>query len=671
MVPKSRPCPGPSSDAFLVGHRTAEDSPASDYRRRVLRSNWFSLAPTLATALVCSAGFVVGGVGLALCLLALIAIAALLQSAVPPLSGPVRWAASTIIFAAYVVGAPWAVTWFTHGPLQRVTAVSLLLIPSVISVGLLLWSKRRRNHMFHSPTALGGSTLAGLALSIMAIPMLLRTRSGSAGFTWAMSGDSRNHLMAARAVLDAGGFNLDILRTYPSGVYGILALVLGANGRADRDPATLLTQDMEGLSGVWVLAALGLGVLSATAVILSLPSRVETSGHLSGPVGIVVFSSGLIVGTGLFAGVALQDGFLTAFAGEVLLMSGVVLTIRALQHPHPLLGIVLLGDVGVLATYRPLLTPILLALLVAVSVRVVAGHGWSRGWSALAGAIVLLVAAFGAYVLLAGGAELRSALEAPGSIAAPHPWLLATLGLVAIALTLGPRADSLIATTAPVLVVLACVWLLARWADSQAPSQPTPGLSYSAVKLVWAGCMIGVWVIFALIARMVVHGPEGPAGLSARGQRLAQACSLSLAAVATITIASPVGSPVPSMLNGTSRPTPEVIDALLANLHSGSLVVPWLYTEVPGVGGVEAPDFANDRLGIFWSMTQWGGLYPEFYDWAYTSISDGNAATLCPLVKVAPRLVVLTRDPELSQREQTACGPTGNVRFIVEGLSAG
>jgi len=538
----------------------------------------------------------------------------------------------------------------SDAPLSAEVALPVLGLPSLVCAGMLLWARRRptREGLTHASLGLGVTQL--VSLGVLLVPALARFRGGSAGIVWAMSGDNRNQVQIIRSVIEAGGLTVAQLREYPAGIHGLTALNAVANGRGHATPAHLLEGDVRSLAGSWILAAIGIGVLSAVAVLLSLPDDLRSSRRASAPVGAVALGAGCLVGTGLFSGVALQGGFLSAFAGEALVLAGVVVAIRAMNSPHPLLGLLILADAVVLLAYRPLFALVVLLFVPVVLIRVRLLREWHKGWWLPAGVSVVLAGGLGVYLVTAGRDKLRLALEAPGAITAPSTWLVSAMILLALAMTLGSTSPRLAGL--PPLVVMGSIAVMIVLSERRSPQ---PGLSYSSTKLVWAGCMVGAWLIFAHIARGVAR----PAVDEHRAPRrlLARATALSAAAIIGVAVASPLPSPVSAIVKDEwIGPNTDVIDAVLADLDEGPVVVPWLY----------ANSFGEDRVGIFWSMTEWDpALYAQFFDWSY-ALTDGAAATMCPLVQAVPQLVVVTRDADLQRREREACGAAGSrVHFIV------
>jgi hypothetical protein len=629
-----------------------------------MMARWSWVTPATWTAIICLLGFSYGGIGLSLCLLAVLLLAATMQRCLPPLAGPVRWAASSIVFALYCLGAGVVVTLLPERTLSRSVALVVLGLPSIVCAVTLVWATRRPMRLIPIPARLGRNVAATIAVAVLAVPNVARWKGGAAGIVWAMSGDNRNHVMGARSVISSGGLTVDQLHGYPSGAYGLIALITSANGREGLTPADLLTQDIRALASVWILVAIGVGVLCSTAVVLSLPSRELAADRLTPPAAISSGGAGLLVGTGLFSGVALHDGFLPAFGGNALLLAAVCLGIPAWRSPHPTVSALLLGDALVEITYRPLFAPVTVALLLATLLRVQRLHRWAIGWWPVAVGTLCLATGLGVYFFGSGRTALRLSLEAPGAIAPPNAWVVAVLSLLALGLSLTPQARDLGAAMFPVLVVLAGLIVLVAWSE-HGVTQLAPGFSYSSAKLVWGGCMIAAWLPFACIARVTSFGAESGLSLLPRLRLAAAAGTLSIAGLLAVSVVSPALPPARAIVSGSwIRPSAASIDLVLDNLNRGAVVVPWLYVRAPD--GI-SPIFAEDRSGIFWSMTQWDpAVFASFNDWAYNTIFDGNAATLCPLVQSVKGVVVLTRDPDLERRTRGACGADISARFIVE-----
>jgi hypothetical protein len=246
-------------------------------------------------------------------------------------------------------------------------------------------------------------------------------------------------------------------------------------------------------------------------------------------------------------------------------------------------------------------------------------------------------------------------------IAAPSAWLPVVVGLMVLGLTVRTNHGELGRALPALVVVLAGLLAMTVWTEVAA-SESVPGLTYSSQKLVWAGYVVAFWAPFAVMARAFT---KEPAQLSSRtlfstGRQTVAATSLSIAALLGVSVTSPLPSPVPAALDGWTRPSTDVIDVVVGNLDRGQVVVPWLYSRTAD----GAPNFGDDRLGIFWSMTQWGDLYPHFESWAYT-LWDGNPTTLCPLLQSTPDVLVVTRDAGLEQRTREACPDIMGARFEV------
>jgi hypothetical protein len=591
----------------------------------------------------------------------------------PDLPGPSSWAVGLLVELAVLLGVSMAFALVLHGPLSRWASVVALLAPVVVAAVIAWWSRPAAHD--RPPREAGSrSPLAWVVAAVVLAGELVLSHHGrNYGIAWAMSGDSRNHAMIVRAIIDSGGLTVGELKSYPSLVNGVTAVLSVADGRSGLRPGDLMVHDARAVADTFVLAITGVATLSMAAVYQFVGPAVRRQRRLPVAVGVTLLACAGVAVTPLVLGTALNEGFLSAYGALPIALAVVVLALELCDRPS--LPLLLLLGVG---TGMTLFGWTMLAIVPVVASAVVAGvylrrvlvHRRALGcylrerwiWVLAAGFSFGLVGALMAATFVQRRV-LEQQLVLPGAIVPVSQDLLVVVGLVAVGLfCVVPGTLLRVRLLVPVATVAVGIATV-HWINAISHNQG-PTWIYYAAKTEWIIVCAFCWVAFV---PMAVYGSRvGATAGERRWQPVlgtVQALAFSAVVYAVLTTTTPLTSPVALAFRGWFQPVaPEVsVAQRIGNL--GHPYVVWHYVN----GG-------DDRLANFWSGLAWDttatglrhdypvGRYSSFIEWAY--LAPDAPGSLCTLARATPGLVVVTSDPSLRGAFDAAC-PSNGARVVV------
>jgi hypothetical protein len=639
-------------------------------------SSMYRIAPAVVASVVSLvlAWAVLGFAG-ALVLVSAWLLAAGIGRLLPSLRGPASWAAGIVAEFALIVGLSAAVALVSpHGHGQALHLV-IIALTAVLGAALLLVARWR------GPDRVEGwmPSRWGVALSInagvLAVAGWIASRGPLNGIAWAMSGDARNHVTIIRHLLANGGVTLGFLKTYPAAVNGVASVIAGAGDRG-QSAGRLIINDAHAMATTYVLCAIAIAVLLAGALIEILPRAVRCGRRLPGPVVATLFIAAASAGSPFVLGIALADGFFSAYGALVAALAGVVLALRFHRAPRAGFACLIPMMVATLLTFASwtvlvvvpaalLLAMALLAIRTVVTSRREVGLETSRAslvlqWINIAGALGTLGAVFA--VIVRFMPALKATFAFPGSSRTAYAFMIPVLCLVAVAVALAVRSKSLrrqmlVPVVAAVAGAVAILWLF------RLPGSANTWTYYST-KTNWLVSSSLVWVAFAPIVLWFARDRGSTTSrvrerLSRAGAAVAGALAVSL----LFGSATSAPEPVLAAARGWSQPSAEVLGEMVRDADKGQPYVLWGWSDV-----------GNDKLGNFWSVLAWAstpagdytglrGQQGSFALWAY--FMDGKISGLCELVDGSPGITVYTHSTGLSSELQAAC-PAAQADVVVE-----
>jgi len=592
-------------------------------------------------------------------------LAAALGRAVPGLSMTASWAASilvqtillTVLSSALALASP-----REHG---SAVYLAILAVPALLGlVGWLAAWARDRNRQALRPPQRGALAMA-VVVAGLALAKWIASIGKDYGVAWAMSGDSRNHILIVRSVLKDGGLTAQELRQYPALVNNLIALIAGAGGRNGLPAGQLMLHDAQALATTYVLAGIAVALMFMAALLELLPSDVALASRLPPSVVLVLLVCAATSASPLVLGTALFGGFVTAYAALAMAIACVVLALRFCSEPSPA-TFALIGSATpvLLFAWSPLaIVPaalVILLILVGLARRRRDSGGSGRSapaWAWVAALVIslgVLVATLG--VVVVEWSPLVAQFSVPGAIWPPQTRFLYLLGFVAGGVLLATRNRSrrrqlLVPLTVAVVGGIMVIWLL---------SLPRSGVTpYYGIKSLWllASCLVWVAFVPGLLAvtdkRGTVSDRKWP-----EVARVGQAAAWSGVTLIVLGFSTTVTDPLPAARAGWSQPAASEVAETVAAADTFHRFVLWQWT-----------DIGDDRLGNFWSALAWDstpsgkavpytpGLPGGLNLWAYT---ESNAISqLCSVARAVPRIAIITSNRNLSTELNAACPHAG------------
>lgn len=586
------------------------------------------------------------------------------------LAGPVSWAVGIVIETLMLGGESALGALVDPRPHPQIVYVVMLVVPVV--VGVLWWVLLGRQRSEGRRIKDNASAEPWLALIVTivteAVFELTKLRGPSYGLSWSMAGDSLNHILINRTILNSGGLSVSILKGAPAMVNALAAIVDGASGRANLTTGTLIVRDIRASESIIILSSVATGCLFVAAMTELLPTvgdrmrRVSLWYYLP-----LLACASLCVGS-FVLGLTESGGFLSAIGGVAFAMSSVVIGLRMVREPNALTLILLACTFALtLISWTPLASIAGALLLIGVgisSLRLIRRRreGRVRTFNADLAAI-----AFAAVVLGGSARELfvvRSTLlydfKSTGGILGPNPGMTMWVGVGCVAVVLiAPNWQQrrLRLVTLSIFVVGCSV---ALWLRHIGP--PTVSWSYYAAKMLWLATACSIWIPFLLVTDVVEW--------IGKLRRLGRARMLASVPVSVViaggflwfaTLETPFPAPFTFAFVGNAYPTPGTVTMMFKEVAIGGPFVLWNYTQ-----SQNAPwaNHLDDQLANFWAGLSWDfnshngqipwkkGPIPNFYNWAYVETTD--ISSLCQILQ-NQTIRIVTSDPHLHSELVAAC----------------
>lgn len=608
------------------------------------------------------------GVGSAAILLGTALLAWAVRRLFPDVSGPSSWAVGLLTELSVVLAFSMGFALVLHGPLARWECAVALVAPLVLALAAGAWfapaehGRSARERGSRSPVAW---IVAAVALVVY---LVLQHRGPNYGIAWAMSGDSRNHAMIVRSIIDSGGLTITELKSYPSIVDSVSALISVADGRAGLRPGDLMVHDAQAVASTLVLAIIGVGVLSMAALYQFVDGAVRGLRRIPVAVGVTMLACAGIAVTPLVLGTALNEGFLSAYGALPVALAVVVLGLDLCGRPSlPMVVLLGIGTGITLFSWTMLaIVPVAASAVVGVVYlgRVLA-HRRALGDFLRGRWIWVLGAAFSfglVIVLVVAVVIQRHVLEAQlvqaGAIIPVTQYLLPLVGLVVVGLLcVAPIAVQRVRLLIPLACAVVGIAAI-HWINALAHN-PGPTWTYYAIKTEWVVVSAVCWVAFVPMA--VYASRIGATTRERTWQPIlgtVQAVAFSTVVYVLLTTTTTLTSPVTLAFRGWYQPTATEVSVAQRIGNLGHPFVVWHYQD-PG----------DDRLADFWSGLAWDttpaglrrdypvGRYSSYIDWAY--LAPDSPASICTLARSTPGIVIVTSDRSLQHDLETTCPSSG------------
>lgn len=594
-------------------------------------------------------------------------LAAGIGRALPGLRGPASWAAAVVAEFALLLGTSACVVFLSPHLHSRSVNLVIVVVPAVFGGALWLVSARlsRTDDQNRLPSRWG------LALSIttgaLAVAGWISSRGPYYGIAWAMSGDARNHVAITRVILSDGGVTVNALKAYPAAVNGVVAVVAGVGDRSGA-AGQVIVNDVHAIAAIYVLSGMSIGLLLAGALIEILPRAVRNRRRLAPSVVATVLIAAAVGGSAFVLGLALTDGFLSAYGALPVAIAAVVLALRFFVEIRCRLAALTLMAVATILTFVSwtllVIVPGSLLLVTSATALIALVHSPSRrkgtqgrarlllSWGVIACALATLAVLTA--VVVSAWPRLVSTFVLTGSTSTPYEFMLVVLGSAALgtALAVGrwsTRRQMLVPLTVSAAGAIVVFWLLHL-------SAATAVWSYYALKSNWLFSASLLWVPFAPIVLWIARDRE-PAGIRQREGLSNTLSAICFGTVSLLLIGSATTAPrvLLAASHGWNQPSAEVVGQAIRGADAGTGFVFW-----------EWSDFGNDRLGNFWSAldTELPGVPGGFANWSYTY--TGKTSELCTLVAGAPGITIYTRSKSLSSDLHDSC-PAVPARIVTSG----
>lgn len=594
-------------------------------------------------------------------------LAAGIGRALPSLRGPASWAAAVLAEFVLLLGTSACVAFLSPHLHSRSVNLVVIVVPAVVGGALWLVSARMRQAVDqdHLPSR------RGLALSIttgvLVVAGWIASRGPYYGIAWAMSGDARNHVSIARGILSDGGVTAHVLKAYPAAVNTVVAAIAGAGDRSGAAGQVILT-DVRAMATVYILSGLSIALLLAGALIEVLPRAVRYGRRLPAPVVATLLIVAAAAGSPFVLGIALIDGFLSAYGAIPVAIAAVVLALRFHVEPRARLVALALIAVATLLAFVSwtILVIVPASLLLVTSVWAIAGLvRWRRGrgaalgrayfllsWAVIACALLTLAGLAAVFVYI--WPRLVSALVLTGSSRTPYEFMLLVLGLGGLGTALiasrsSTRRQMFVPVTVSVAGAIVLFWLVHL-------SGTGVTWTYYALKSNWLFSATLFWVPFVPIVLWFGRERE-PADPRSRGKLSSTVAAACVAMASLLLIGSATTAPgvLISASNGWTQPSAGVVGRAIRGEDAGEKFVFW-----------EWSDAGDDRLGNFWSAlnTELPGVSGGYTYWAY--MYTGKTSELCTLVTGAPGISIYTRSQSLSSDLHNSC-PAAEARVVTSG----
>lgn len=570
------------------------------------------------------------------------------------LNGPSSWVAGIVLEATFLTAESATVALVSPHPHGQWVYVVMLVVPLVTAGLAAAWfSTSNGRHRARGSAAISGEPLVALLVLVLveATFELIKLRGHDFGLSWFMEGDARNQVVGTRQVLAAGGITLKEMTSYPAVVNAISAIFDGAGGRSGLSAGTLLIRDVQAMVATVVLICAGASLCLMAAIAETFDRGEREVRRLPVLVLIPLGVGGSVSLGALFLGLGSSGGFLSAMGCLVFAVASLVVGMRLVQrYDNATMVVATFAMFLVVGSWTFLVVVPGLALLVGVvrgvqRVRQLRHREGTRRELRLT-TLVLAVSSLSligvAVALVLNGHVLVTELKNPGGIVAGNLGFFEWLGAASVLVVLvapGARQRSVRLLVVAEFVVLCLVVL---WMHSIHPSGVA--WSYYATKMLWLATCTLVWVPFVL----VVDALRGAGRLLRRSGSVATARVVLAVAGSGVLLwginqETPYFFPVRSAFDGSTLPTPRMVQTVVRDADEGTPSVYWAYGNP-----------MDDKLGDFWSALSWaydpnGTLKPgaagaDYVHWAYAE--QGTLTQLCQVVSEY-RLRIVTTNPHL------------------------
>ena len=602
--------------------------------------------------------------------------AALFNRWVSALAGPTSWAAGMVVEAVLLLGESGglALVYPHHDP--QWVYVGMLLVPLIISLALYwkLSSAASPRVERRSPRVSAEPYLVMVSVVLLAAMFeAIKLHGHDFGLTWFMGGDGRNHVLANRAILNAGGITLHEMSTYPAFFNAITAIVDGAAGRSNVSTGVLLVRDVQALTAMVVMSCAGIALLFIAALTEMFPRGARYAIRLPLYLWIPLGACGSIAVGAFVLSLAASGGFFSAMGCLAFALASLVLGLRIVQrYDHWTLILLTLALVLVVGSWT--------LLVVVPAVAMIAGYlsgtrelfshrarGEANQFRLTLGVMAFSVACLAGVigVLTVERSTLIAQMKLGGGIVGPNPRLFSWLGIViAAVVVLAPSAKQRAAR----LMLLAEYGLL-WFTVSRIRALHPAGVdwSYYATKMIWLATALLLWAPFILLVDVMRWANRYVRNV---GWRAVANVTLSVAGSSGLLWGTghetPFTFPLAWAWFGSTIPSPLEIQLVTQEANAGGPFVIWDYSTP-----------FEDKLGNFWSALTWdyrangtekaqqGPL--SFVNWA--AEETGLPSDLCEIVSHY-RLRVVTLNSSLVPSLKKSClgyHPVSN-EAVVTGL---
>ena len=590
------------------------------------------------------------------------------------LKGSASWAGG-VVGTFGIVLASSALVGFVSPRLHGTVVNSAMIIaPAILGMCLLSYARLRDKERFRRSRSHTAVPVAITAM-FLAVAALVGSLGRFNNVAWAMSGDARNHIAIIRGILTDGGVGISTFVEYPAGVSAFTAILAGAGDRSGSVDEVMFN-DVRAMASTYILAAIAIGVLTAAALLEIRRPGASVGGRVSWPMFATLLVASSCAGTGFVLGMALDDGFLSAYGALPVSIAGVVLGLRCFSaRLDGLVPFLFLATTVPLAfvswTLIAIVPAAILVSAIAAAVRDVyrqRRHGIEsslgpqarsmRRWWLLAIAVSIIGLVAIACVIVRFLPRLEASFILSGSSQKPNNLMIVVLLLVAVSIAVATRGRKVSRQMVVPLAACGAGGLLVIWLVGL----PGPGVTwtYYALKTSWLVSSSLLWVLFAPIVLWV---EDSSPSSRARDRLGIGALSMSLAVLMLCGSATTSQAPVLPAARGWTQPSSEVVEQAMEGASAEAPFVFWKWSD-PG----------DDRLGNFWGALAWGsspsGDYLELPGvpggvrlWAY--FEGGETHELCELVMGAPGITVYTRNDGLEAELASSC-PAGTVTVLDE-----
>ncbi len=569
------------------------------------------------------------------------------------LSGPVSWAAG-IVAEATLLLAESALMAVIHPRLDpQWVYVVMLLIPLVVAL-VAYWKfasiARPRHERRVSKVSAEGYLAAVCVLLIEGMFEAIKLHGHDFGLTWFMGGDGRNHVVANRSILNAGGITFREMKSYPALFNALAAVVDGAGGRSGISTGALLVRDVQAMTAMVIVSCVGIALCFIAALSELFPRGERWAHRLPLYLWVPLGACGSIAVGAFVLSLAASGGFFSAIGCLVFTVASVALGLRIVQNYHHVtLVLVTLSLALVVGSWTFLFVVPAVALLggyIAGSIALFSRRQPLSARERRVGVVVMgssglcLAAVIG--VLVVEGKVLAAQVRIGGGIVGPNPRLFYWIGIVLIAVfVLGTNTKQRVAR----LLLLGEFGVLAL-AVSRIHSVHAGGVdwSYYATKMIWLATATLLWTPFIVLVDVMRLAHRV---VRKFGWRVVSNVTLAVGGSSGLLWGigheTPFTFPLAWAWSGSTIPSPLEIQLVTQQARVGTPFVIWDYSSP-----------FEDKLGNYWSALTWdyrpngtekaaqGPI--SFVNWAASE--NETTAALCQIVSEY-RLRIVTRNPRL------------------------